>query len=402
MADDHLTVIASDADEARALSEGAGAVPGLRVRQGAGTLTQMNGTAVAMANAPGILLVRLGRDDRAEVDTACRLASAPTTRASILVVGEADLPLSITRQLLGAGVADVLPSPVDPEDLRKAIQRAQKPANLPAVYTNRPLGRIITVARARGGIGASTVAVNLADALRRPAARRMSARTVALVDLDLQFGTLASFLDVEPRDTLWDIAAGGAVPDEDTLDAEMTTAANGVRVLSAPSRFAPLDALRPEAVGALLDTLVKRHDFVIVDLPHSLVDWVQAVIERTDRMIMVSDSSVPSIRQSKRLIDFFTEENPTLQIEVVINQEAKPLIRGAHHRQAAKLLERSFENWLPPDARVAREALDRGVPLSVVARRSALTRSIGRLAAATAAHLSQAGAADRSRSPAKR
>jgi pilus assembly protein CpaE len=118
-------------------------------------------------------------------------------------------------------------------------------------------------------------------------------------------------------------------------------------------------------MGALIDTLAKDFDYVVVDLPRSLVLWVAAVLERTDRLLLLSDCTVPSIRQARRLLDLYLENNPSLQVEVVMSQEHKPLIRGSHHVEAQKLLERSFKHWLPFDPRAARKAADRGVPLSV-------------------------------------
>jgi pilus assembly protein CpaE len=79
-------------------------------------------------------------------------------------------------------------------------------------------------------------------------------------------------------------------------------------------------------------------------------------------------------------MDFFLEECPGTPVEIVINHEARPMIRGQHHQQAAKLLGRPFGTWLPRDQKVARAALDRGVPLAVAGRRSPLSRSIAQLA----------------------
>jgi pilus assembly protein CpaE len=96
-------------------------------------------------------------------------------------------------------------------------------------------------------------------------------------------------------------------------------------------------------------------------------------------MYLVTDSSVPSIRQARRLIDFYTEDNLNLKIDIVIGQEKRPVVKGKHHTEAAKVLERSFEHWLPFDPRAARESVDQGKPLSQVAGRSPLTRAIARL-----------------------
>lgn len=377
-----ITIIASDGAEAELISSGLSNLPGSSVSTHAGTLTSMNGTAIAMTRSEGIVITRLATDQIADLEAIERIAATPETRARLIVLSDPDMPMATARRLMKAGVADVLPAPADIDDLVKSVQRASRPAQLPAIWTGRPPSRVISITRARGGIGATTVAVNLADALamKRGAFRSSARASVVVVDLDLQFGSVASFLDVPTRDTLQDISLEKRLPDMGYLESELQVAANGVHVLTAPSGFLPLDALSSEQVGALIEALRERYEYVIVDLPHSLVDWVQAVIERSDRMLVVTDTTVPSIRQSKRLVDFFRDESPSLQIDVVVNREAKPLLPAKHHTQAAKLLEQPLRTWLPNDQKTAREALDRGVPLAVTSRRSPLSRSIRLLA----------------------
>lgn len=377
-----ITIVAPTQDECAAISKLVAGVPDLETSQTAGTLGQMNGAAYDLMRGSGIIVSRLSAPTSDDVTAVEKLALTEDRIAGLIVISDADMPLSEARRLLRAGVADVLPAPADAEDLRGAVQRLTQPKQLPAVWSGKQQGRIITVTRARGGIGATTVAVNLADELARPQGRRRKSAgaSVALVDLDLQFGAVSSFLDLPARDTLYDLAAGDRIPDGRYLDDEMETSADGMRVLTAPSRFVPLDALTSEQVSAILTSLREAYDYVVVDLPHSLVDWVQTVVEQSDRVLLVTDSTVPSIRQSKRLIDFFGEESPGIPIEIVVNHETKPLIRAKHHAQAAKLLGRSFKTWLPDDPKVARAATDRGVTLAVASRRSALSKSIAQLA----------------------
>ena len=354
----------------------------LDIRTEPGRLSRMNGTAVSLMRDSGIVLTRLVETEEEDIAALERLARTQDAKARLVVIGSADLPLSVTRRLSQAGVAEILPEPVAAEDLARTVERLARPAQVPALWTGRQPARILTVARARGGIGATTLAVNLADALAAKTGtfRKADGARVAIVDLDLQFGAVSSFLDLPARDTLYDIAAEQRMPDWAWIEDEMETAANGVKVLTAPKRFVPLDGLAGAQVGAILEALRDQFDYIVVDLPHSLVDWTQAVMDRSDKVLLVTDSTVPSIRQAKRLIDFLQEETPGLPVEVVVNLEARPVIKARHHAQAAKLLERPFNTWLPPDAKAARAALDRGVPLSEASRRSALTRSIAGLA----------------------
>ena len=142
-----------------------------------------------------------------------------------------------------------------------------------------------------------------------------------------------------------------------------------------------------QAVPVPLPT-AQQFDYVVVDLPRSLVQWVVSVLERTDRLMLVTDCTVPSVRQARRLLDLYLENNPTLQVEVVMSQEHKPMIRGSHHIEAAKLLERPFRHWLPFDPRAARKAADRGAPLSAMGS-SALSKAVASLGRDTLAALAR-------------
>ncbi len=171
------------------------------------------------------------------------------------------------------------------------------------------------------------------------------------------------------------------------VEQSLTVMDSGLHVLAAPEKFAPLEAITPEQISGLIEVLKQRFDYIVFDLPRTLVDWLAPLLEATDRMLMVTDSAVPSIRQARRLIDFYTEDKLDMKIDVIINHEKKPMVQKRHHTEASKLLDRPFQHWIPEDPSAAREALDRGVPLATVARRSALTKSIGRLGQATIAAL---------------
>jgi pilus assembly protein CpaE len=206
---------------------------------------------------------------------------------------------------------------------------------------------------------------------------------VALVDLDLQFGTIASSLDIEPSDALYKMAIEGEMPDSVFIEQSVARHISGLSVLPAPAKYTPIEALRGEQIARLLDLLRADHDFVVVNLPRALVEWMEAVLERTDRLILLTDSSVPSIRQARRLIDVFTAEHLTLPIEVVVGHEKKPMIKARHHIEASNVLERPFRHWLPFDPKSARSASDRGVLLSIAAKRSPILKAIKLLAKST-------------------
>lgn len=386
----HIALVGAGAETA-GIDAALRAMPDVELERREGSLTRLNGAAYRLSATADIILFRTTPGEDLDLDAIRTIHKSPERTASLVALTAPDLPLAEARRIIQAGVTDVLPWDTDADELRQHLDRWRKPA-LPALYEapqNRR-GKVVTVAQARGGIGASTLAVNLADRLMdRRGLRKVAKNRVVILDLDLQFGSVSSLLDIKENEALYQMATDGTVPDSTFVTQALASTPQGLWILGAPSKFAPLEVLTGAQVGALVDALADQFDYVVIDLPRSLVLWISAVLERTDRLMLVTDCTVPSVRQARRLLDLYLENNPSLQVEVVMSQEHKPLIRGSHHNEASKLLERPFKHWLPFDPRAVRKASDRGQPLSAAAGSSPLSKSIAALGRDTLATLAR-------------
>ncbi|KIC22812.1 AAA family ATPase [Leisingera sp. ANG-Vp] len=357
--------------------------PGTGVQKCAAALCDINGTALQLAEDNDLVIFRA--EGNAEQDAAAVRGMLQRTGGAkrILALADAAMPFADLRRLMDAGVCDVLPDTVSADELsaaiRKCLDQPGQPDPRAGTGAERSReGMVIPVAQSCGGAGATMLAVNLADCLtRRRGLRRKEAEfRVALVDLDLQFGAVGSFLDLPPNRCLYELASEGFVPDRVFAEQSLTEAAPGLRVLAAPAEIAPLHALKPEQVQALISHLRLQFDFVVIDLPRALAEWLTPVLEAAERLLMVTGSSVPAICQARRLLDFYGEASMSLQTDIVISRERKPLIAPSHHKEAARLLQKPFRYWLPDDASAAAAAVDHGVPLSAAARRSGLAKAV--------------------------
>lgn len=380
-----MLVLATGDGVASAITTALSGEKDLRIDSETASLAQMNGKAIRAMADYDVIMFQASPDDRADIEAIETLASNRRNDTMLVALADGSISLSQVRALNNAGVDEVLPLPdstgtIDAQMIQLSRLKRPQPSGAAA-----SIGRIIAVAQARGGVGSTTVAVNLADRLCRSRGRfgRGKGHKVALVDLDLQFGTVGSFLDLGEQDALLQLALDGTVPDTTFLKQSMVTLPSGLAVLAAPSPFAPLDSLRAEQVAAMLDSLRATHDFVVIDMPRALVGWIEPIVERADELIVVTDMSVSCVRHCRRLIDFFTQDNVALPVQVVINHQHKPLVQTRLHREAAKVLDRKFDHWLPHDPRAACAAADRGKPLSETAPRSPLGKAIDRLARAT-------------------
>lgn len=352
------------------------------------SVSSLNGTAHPLAAKHDIVVFdaeSMLDDTSGAIEELC---ASRSTGGLMIALASDDLPLSKQRELKKMGADEVLPRENVAEELMSQIQswKDRKSANTPVLWAGQATeGKIISVAQARGGVGASTFAVNLADSLMdRKGLRKKPGKTeVVIVDLDFQFGSIAAQLDVPESDALWRMAMEGTVPDAAFVEHAMVKSDSGLSIITAPARYGPLEAIQQEQIARLLDILRKTHDYVIVDLPHALVTWLDPVLSRTDKLMLTTDVAVPSVRATRKLMDFFLAEHPDLKIELVALQEKKPMILGSHHRAAMELLDRKFDHWVPADSRAARDALDRGKPLSQVSPRSSLAKAVYKIAAGT-------------------
>jgi pilus assembly protein CpaE len=200
----------------------------------AGTLSGMNGTAVKLARSNDLVIFETTIDNTDDIAAVGILRDELDQQAKILVITPDDISLSQARMLTRAGADDVLTHPFVDGDLREHVERLTSPNPLlvlpVAPSAMKKQGKVFVVAKSRGGIGATTVAVNLAERLlgRTGMMRQKAQHSVALVDLDLQFGSIASLMDVEARDSLFHLAADGKNPDATFLQQSMVDTACGV------------------------------------------------------------------------------------------------------------------------------------------------------------------------------
>lgn len=378
-----ILLFSDDKEISSSVQNALSSVPGLKVKAEDVSVANINGHAIELAAENDIVIFATDPENAQDISAIRTLDQRRKEGTVFLALTDSGISLARARALSDVGVDDVLPYPMPAGELTKQIDKWIK--KLSAASASDHEGIIIPVVQARGGIGSTTVAVNLADHLIAPKGRfrKDAGNKVALVDLDLQFGSVGDFLDVPPQNAIYQMAAGGVVPDAMWVEQSMTETASGLMVLSAPEDFMPLDAVSDKQIEGLVDTLRRNYDYVVLDLPRALVSWVQPVMNVADELIVVTDTTVPSIRSAKRLIDFYKGENPGLKVNVVINHEKRPLVQGQHHKEAARVLEQKFEHWLPHDPRAARTSVDYGKPLSAVAGRSDLNKAITALAKAT-------------------
>jgi pilus assembly protein CpaE len=360
-------LLAGAGDELRQLLDRAlGATPEFHVEQSANAEPALlNGRAVAA----DVLLVEVDLRSPASTDAFVRLVGATAERKVIAAARNAE-PQDV-RRLFRAGAADVLTAPFTPAALQTALDEV-----LGAHQPRRARGRIITVVRGNGGVGATTLALNLAALTLKP--ERKSApvtQRVAFLDFDLQFGDADLALNLEPKSTIVDVLRAEQRFDGRLLQATMTEHSSGLRLLASPRKPVPLDAVSAHFAAQILAQSAQLFDYTFVDLPCVWTDWTLSILRHSSLLLLTTTPSVQGAVGVRRVLDALEEaavETPTL---LVLNKLAGLVDAFEKPSRIGKSLNRAVDASLILDTAATR-AFERGVLLTEAFPNARLTREL--------------------------
>ncbi len=229
--------------------------------------------------------------------------AAPATSVVVVAPADPDLWMSAMR----AGVRDVLAADAGPAEVEAVLGRAAGLARArweasQAAVGSRPDHRVIVVASPKGGVGKTTVSTNLAVGLARS-----GAGSTVIVDLDVQFGDVASALALAPEYSLPDTVHGAASNDPLVLKTFLTRHPSGLHVVAGSESPAAGDAVTAEQVGRLIDTLSREFRYVVVDTAPGLSDHTLMALEKSTDLVLMSSMDVPGVRGLRKELDVLGE-----------------------------------------------------------------------------------------------
>ncbi|KUM36144.1 AAA family ATPase [Arthrobacter sp. EpRS71] len=225
---------------------------------------------------------------------------------SLLMVAEPSA--DIVLKAMHAGVRDVVAPEADVNELRVLLERAclaaasRRRGMQPAAESGQERGRVIAVMSPKGGVGKTTVATNLAIGLGS-----LAPMSVVIVDLDLQFGDVASGLLLEPEHSITEAVHGAAAQDSMVLKAFLTVHPAGIYALCAPQKPSDSDYITAEHVTRLLNQLATEFKYVVVDTAPGLGEHCLATLELATDGVWVCGMDVPSIRGLRKCFSVLKE-----------------------------------------------------------------------------------------------
>jgi pilus assembly protein CpaE len=317
-----------------------------------------------------ILIVGVSGSSTAEMDAACRRLQMTPSRCRV-VVALRDPDVDTTRRLSRAGAADVLPAPVGEPALVLSLERLLTRESSRS-DSGAPPGEVVAFLKAGGGVGATTMAVQAAAIL---AARRNG--EICVADLDLQFGAAALYLDLSEAVTVTDVLASGGDLAETPFVSALGTHRSGARILAAPRDMASLDALTVPLAEALIGGLRRNFALTLVDLPAVWTAWTNQVLQSADRIVLVTQLSVPHIHLVKRQLDVLRMQRlADRPILLVCNSVSGEQQAALSVQAAERALGRTFDVVIPEDRRTLFAAINQGMEISAVRTGTKVERAI--------------------------
>jgi len=282
---------------------------------------------------------------------------------------------AVARRLTQMRVADFLAKPVPPVELVRTCARVAKPQ----ASAETTEAQIFTFLPAVGGAGVTTLAVQTAMLLLNSGARGKAA--TCLVDLDFQHGACADYLDIEPRLNLSEIEPRPERLDRQLLEVMISQHPSGLAVVAAPNRPAEMRLFDPDVVTRLLDLVSSHFDYVVFDMPRTWFSWTDSVLLGSNKLFIVSETTVPGLRQAKQLVDAIRErlgDGPKPQ--VIINRYVQKMFStGLRRSDIEQAIGDTFLACIPNDYGLVREAIDRGVPLEEIQKGNKITAQLKKL-----------------------
>ncbi len=319
------------------------------------------------------------------------ISQAKARNISVILIAEDVTPAAL-HSLLRQGADEFVPYPLPEGELAQAITRLRNGSSEAAPEVAEASGpqlkagaqkdgALIVVHGLAGGTGATTLAVNLAWELSM--ADKKNPPSVCLLDLDLQYGSVATYLDLQRREAVYEMLSDTESMDEEIFGQALQTFEDKLHVLTAPSEMLPLDLITNEDVERILSMARNQFDYVIVDMPSTLVQWSETVLSSAHiyfAMLELDMRSAQNALRFKRALQ--SEELPIEKLRYVMNRAPKftDLSGKSRVKRMAESLAISIDLQLPDGGKPVTQANDHGQPLASSAAKSPLRREIAKLA----------------------
>ncbi len=328
-------------------------------------------------------VIQVDTDSPASVKRFQKLAASVETP---LIAAAYDPPLALVRTLIHAGARDVVALPLSFEDVQSALEPVAEQMNRRSEAATTTRAKLVSVIKSVGGVGATSLLTQVA--IRFAENEAAAGRETCLVDLDVQFGDVAFQLGLRPKLSIAELLDAGARLDGDLIRATAIEHPSGLKVIAAPKDMMPMEGMNSDHVLRIVDLAAHEFGSVFIDLPTNWTNWSLSLVARSDLVVLVTELTVAGLHRARRQLDLFQSQDlGSLDVRVVVNRYEKAMARTVSLSDASKALGRDVSYTVANDFALMRGAIDRGVPISQIKRKTALGKDLDTLDAGIAAVL---------------
>ena len=334
--------------------------------------------------------IAIDQDDEDNLGELAELIKAAVEKKiTVFVIAEEVSPIAL-HQLLKLGAAEFVPYPLPDGALHDALERMRTAAQAPVIPMNadgQPLnakgdkdGVVFPVHGLAGGVGTTTFAANLAWEL----ANTDENLRVCLLDLDFQFGSVATYLDLPRRESVYELLQDTETMDRDSFMQALLTFKEKLFVLTAPSELLPLDIVGSEDIERIIELARTNFDYVVIDMPSTITSWTETILHASHVYFAMTELDMRSANNTLRLLRALKgEELPYEKLRYVLNRAPKftDLTGKSRVKRMAESLDIQIEVLMPDGGAQVTQANDHGIPLEEVAAKNVLRKEIQKLAA---------------------
>lgn len=343
------------------------------------TVTTGKDAIRALAERHSAVALDLGLPDIDGLAVLKHLQTLENPPSSVIITSNASLGSAVEAMRLGA--FDYLVKPITPERLASTVRDAIEfgAASGRTKAEIKPAAKCLTFIGARGGVGATSIAVHAALLAARK--NKRSACETCIVDLDLHNGVCAEYLDLRSSWDLDEIIADPARLDGRMVDLMTSTHKQGIAVISARRKFGETFDFPPTIVTRTMDIASQKYRTMIIDLPRHEESWSEGVIMGSTEIFVVTDHSVAGLKAARRMMnDLMGRYGTGLKIKVIINKHARGLFGNAIPAATVKdMLGDRVAGYVAAEDRLVREANDRGMPATDLKPRNAFMSDIAKI-----------------------
>lgn len=328
----------------------------------------------AISLKPHVIIIQSDDDYQQAIALAEKIYIRIPGCAVILLCDRFDV--SMIEKVMLAGIRKVLQFPIDAESLTENIELAHymeksRLENADVTTANNLQSRIITIFGTKGGIGRTTITVNLAVVLAK------MGKKVAVIDADLQFGDVNVYFDIDPKDTISELSQGNDASDIDAIKRMMALHFSGVSVVCAPKSPEYAEYVTPKNIETMINTMRPFYDYILIDTAPVFSDITMTALENSNLVLLISVQDISTLRNTKITLNILESLQQKEKTELIINRLTKGLISL---KDMQRVLNEPLKNTVAFDFKTATTAHNKGIPIVLDTPKSEIGRDLKKIA----------------------